>query len=383
MPLLHRPNLLFVLFDSLSATDCNFPHGEQGLPTLSRLYESSTLFTRAYTPCPESSPARASLFTGLDPCVHGLWTNGVALPATEITFPQRLANAGYNNALVGRWQLAGTSHWTTEDTHSYDFAHTDWAHGPLHRSRQNSYLNWLQGVAPKEHASLFANPANPDHTTMNDEQVHALLSLPDTLSFNHWVGEQLGNWIKRQSPQNPFLAIASFCVGDLFGTQPNECNDGESLHSQSLQQADTALGQLMDQLRASNQLDDTVVIVTAARGNTAVRNENNTELRSDAANPMSERALRVPLLINTAEQQRRVVSIPVSTMDIAPTVFDFAGVPCGPRTQGQTLRDAFSNPDALRGWSMSRRRDISARRYSSLVQRIVHTYSQTGYAAQR
>ena len=93
MPAFESPNILIFLFDSLSAIDIDYAV----LPTMVRLREESVVFTSAYTPNPQSSPARASLFTGLDPCVHGLWANGVTLPDTEKTFAEVLFHAGYSN----------------------------------------------------------------------------------------------------------------------------------------------------------------------------------------------------------------------------------------------------------------------------------------------
>lgn len=68
------PNILLIAFDSLSARDL-YRHLDD-LPTLRLLLDKSRNFTNAYTCCPESSPSRASLFTGLDIAVHGLWTDG-------------------------------------------------------------------------------------------------------------------------------------------------------------------------------------------------------------------------------------------------------------------------------------------------------------------
>jgi len=107
-----RSNVLLVVFDSLSASD--FQRHLDELSTLRDLLNKSRNFTNAYTCCPESSPSRASLFTGLDIAVHGLWSDGVALPKHETPMPEIFATHGFNTWLVGRRQLAGVSNWTTE-----------------------------------------------------------------------------------------------------------------------------------------------------------------------------------------------------------------------------------------------------------------------------
>jgi len=316
---------------------------------LSKLCDQSAVFARAYTPNPESSPARASLFTGLDPSVHGLWTNGVALPVTEQTFAQRLAQAGYSNYLAGRYQLAGVSRWTTEHIRRGGFLRIDWAHGPLHRSRQNAYLNWLQVNAADHYSTLFPAQANPDHTLVTNQQRAALEGLPDELCFNHWVGVQISDWISSQSANAPFLAVAGFSVGDGLGAEPHPETDSEGLHKQALRQADAAIGCMLEQLSENNHAEDTVVIIASARG-----------IRNNADNTMSDQSLRVPLVVYRHGHDHQFIDTPVSTLDIAPTVLELAGVQAGARMQGSSLLGVLSGAEGAPGWALSRLRRTSS-----------------------
>lgn len=129
------------------------------LPALAALQGAGLAFANAYAPSPESSVARASLFTGLDVAAHGVWTDGVALSKRDMPLPQGFARAGYVSWLVGRRQLAGVSGWTTEHARLDEYHHFDWAHGPLHRSRQNAYLTWLQVAEPETYAKIFPRQA--------------------------------------------------------------------------------------------------------------------------------------------------------------------------------------------------------------------------------
>jgi len=349
VPSVNHPNILLCLFDSLSAIDSEALDTKNGFSTLSELYSTGAYFDRAYSPCPESSPARASLFTGLDPCVHGLWTNGVALPANEQTFVQRLTAAGYSSYLAGRYQLAGVSRWTTEAMRHGEYHQMDWAHGPLHRSRQNAYLQWLQSIAYDHYSSIFSSQANPDNTTDTEDQKTALMALPEQFSFNHWVGMRVSEWIDLQSSGQPFVAVAGFSVGDRLGTRPRSVTDGEGLNLLGLKQADVAIGLLMDGLANSNRLDDTVVIVASARGNEDSPN-------NECA--LSERAIRVPIVFRGADIEPQKLDGLVSTMDIAPTILNMANVPSGPRVQGTSLLGVLNGSTSTREWGMSRIRKL-------------------------
>ena len=348
MPAIEQRNIVFCLFDSLSAADSVSGSVLNALPTLATLCNGGVLFNRVYAPNPESSPARASLFTGLDPCAHGLWTNGVTLPDHERTFAQRLAQAGYTNYLAGRYQLSGLSHWTTEQTRTGEFTNADWAHGPLHRSRQNGYLVWLQETAPEKYAQIFTSQANSADTLQTPQQRTAIEALPDELSFNYWVGQQIGEWIASHSPDQPFMAMAGFSVGDGLGTEPHKDTDVEALMPLALKQADAAMGQILNQLEHSNLAKQTVFIVASARGCTSGDTTGNQALH--------ESLIKVPVVIYGGSFRQQTIDATVSTIDIAPTILDIVNLSVGARMQGQSLLDVINESKKPRGWAMSRLR---------------------------
>lgn len=326
-----RPDILLVVFDSLSAHDlCR--HLDD-LPTLHGLMDDSLNYTNAYTCCPESSPSRASLMTGLDIGVHGLWTDGVTLSSRETTVSEAFAAQGYHTWLVGRRQLAGVSNWTTEHARRLEYRTFDWAHGPLHRSRQNAYLTWLQAQAPDAYAAIFPRQPDPDDTAIPNEQRQAMMSLPDALSFNAWVAEQACSQIGEAS----FFGIAGFVVGQTLGAGPAPV---EALDLQSLRQADAGLARVLKCLHK-----DTVVVVTAGRGSVASK---------DAADVLREPAVKVPLLVRTDNTHAMAVDGIVSTMDVAATFYGLAGMQPPQRIQGTSL---ISAPP--RGWALSRMRNPS------------------------
>ncbi len=345
MPVTDRPNILLAVFDALSKAALESYPGD--LPALQALAAESRFFSNAYTPNPQAGPARASLFTGLDPFVHGVWTEGVALPDTEHTFPQRLAQAGYRTWLCGRRHLSGVSHWTTEPVRPYEYTHIEWAHGPVHRSRQNEYLKWLQAASPERYGAIFPLQPDPDDTTVPEDQYRAMATLDDELSFNHWAGQRLGSLITSHRGAEPFLGIAGFVVGDALGAQSRHANS-ESLDHRALRQADSALSHLMDCLTASGHVDDTVVIVVAARGN-------HQEQHHASAPALAESQLGVPLFIRQPSGERKVVDQYVSTIDVAATVIELAQLSLPPRMQGVSLL----KDGAERGWVLSRERTQS------------------------
>ena len=98
-----RPNILLIVSDQQRA-DLLGCCGDIPVktPVLDRMAQQGTLFTRAYTPCPLCTPARASLLSGQYPSRHGAWSIGVDTPEAALSLPKLLSEQGYGTALIGK-----------------------------------------------------------------------------------------------------------------------------------------------------------------------------------------------------------------------------------------------------------------------------------------
>jgi arylsulfatase A-like enzyme len=85
----------------------HWPDGwaERNLPGLTRLRQHGLTFTRAFTNTCQCSPARATLFTGTYPAVHGVTrTSGTLTPGFQ-NLARILGTAGYEVVYKGKWHL--------------------------------------------------------------------------------------------------------------------------------------------------------------------------------------------------------------------------------------------------------------------------------------
>ena len=141
------PNIVFVLADDLGWRDVGYNGSTfYQTPNIDQLAADGTVFTDAYAASPLCSPTRAAFLTGKAPArlwlTHALTQRDFGkgpgpgesaapgdlfvepvirdrLPSEETTLAERLREAGYRTALVGKWHL-GPPDWVPED-HGFEF----------------------------------------------------------------------------------------------------------------------------------------------------------------------------------------------------------------------------------------------------------------------
>jgi arylsulfatase A-like enzyme len=121
------------------------------------------------------------------------------------------------------------------------------------------------------------------------------------------------------------------------------CQQLKRLYVESLKVADDLVGDVMGALAARGLLEDSIIIVTADHGEEFM--EEGTF--SHFAESSSDILLHVPLMIAGGRLiQPRHIQVPVSTIDIPPTVCDLLGVGMPDSFRGVSLRPILSEPAA-------------------------------------
>lgn len=348
---------MLCLFDTLNTELSGLTEGCQDIPTLAGLAAKSQVFTEVYTPNPDPGPARASLLTGLDPSTHGVWASGVALPDHIRTLPELLRLAGYSTSLAGRWQLAGLSRWTTEPIRPGTFNSVAWAHGPLHRSRQNTYLTWLRGQHPDVYSELFTAQANPDQTELCRTQMTGIEALPDNLSFNHWVGHAVCERIEAHTSDQPFCAIVGFSIDARMGADPRSPTYSPRYNRVALQQADTAIKAILESVHRGKHDDDTVIAIASSTGLPEANGQHS----------LREPSVKTPLLLHGPRVNPGLSRTVCSTIDILPSLLESIGLSPPTACQGRSL---LGPPTTSAHWALSRLRasaDADAAQWQSAL----------------
>ncbi|HND53823.1 MAG TPA: sulfatase-like hydrolase/transferase, partial [Pirellulaceae bacterium] len=134
------PNVVLIVADDLGASDLGcYGSKFHKTPRLDALAASGTRFTQGYAACPVCSPTRAALMTGKWPARLHLtdWLPGRGdqpgqklsrpafrqqLPLEEITLAERLKEAGYTTASIGKWHLGGEGFEPTRQGFDFNIA---------------------------------------------------------------------------------------------------------------------------------------------------------------------------------------------------------------------------------------------------------------------
>lgn len=100
------PNFVLILADDLGAEDLS-PFGHESImtPNLQRLAEGGMRFERAFVTTSSCSPSRASLITGRYPHQTDAEQLHWPVPASQVTFVEKLREKGYWAGAAGKWHL--------------------------------------------------------------------------------------------------------------------------------------------------------------------------------------------------------------------------------------------------------------------------------------
>lgn len=208
-----RPNILFVCTDQQRADSLGCSGAEWAVtPNLDRLAREGALFRNCYVQNPLCSPSRASLFTGKYPSNHGLYANGVPLPAHQVMFTRNLADAGYDCGMIGKQHLAPCDTWRTEPRQDDGYRVFEWAHGPNHRALENDYHRWLRATHPDIFAEIFPDKGANENTEYSNRARTGtpIDHVPKEAHYSHWVAERAIDFIASDRDDAPFFLMANF-----------------------------------------------------------------------------------------------------------------------------------------------------------------------------
>ncbi|MFO1449058.1 MAG: sulfatase-like hydrolase/transferase [Opitutaceae bacterium] len=196
-------------------------------PRLDALAREGTLFTRAYTPCPLCTPARASLLTGQYPSRHGAWSIGVDTPTDALSLPALLASqANYATGIIGKSHFMSCQrsdspealprsrdwehfrHWRGP-WYGFEHARICVGHGDEPHAHSMHYGLWLRDRGIEPVPPYFHLPSSLSRPNQNVGR----WALPEDRHSNAWILEETHAFLAdhtNQKDARPFFLSVNF-----------------------------------------------------------------------------------------------------------------------------------------------------------------------------
>ncbi len=329
--------------DSLGFLGGGVADGVQALtPNIDAIAESGTSFSQAIAPMPRTTPALASMLTGLYPHRHG--SREVGDPVTNgRLLSERLRDAGYSTLAVSANQSAGPKQ-------NLDQGFDEFVDGlrlkELYAERLDRYdedgsgtgVGWAEATTNEALRLIEAVPA--------DQPL-----LLWTLYFDpHFVYRPPSAWRDDVDAgtcwqmTERLLGGEVTCgelVDDMFGEASAALDGCKRLYQAEVNYTDSEIGRLLDGLREAGRLDNTVIVFTADHG----ENLGEDGLYYEHGENVHDVAIRVPLVIAGAGALAgKVDAGSAGLIDVLPTLLDLLGLQQEQALDGISLKQRLLRP---------------------------------------
>jgi arylsulfatase A-like enzyme len=360
-----RPDIVFIVADDLGYADLGCYGGREAVfgpvsPVIDRLAAGGLKLTQGYSNSPVCSPTRFALMTArwqyrlrgaADEPINSRSKGSVVLglPPEVPTLPSLLRDAGYRTALIGKWHLGYPPHF-----------------GPLKSGYEEFFGPMSGGVDYFSHCSS----SGAHDLYYGEAERHEEGYLTDLLS------QRAADWVRHMAAQGDaplFLSLhytaphwpwetrddrhlADEVKGNLFHLH------GGNIHTyrRMIHHMDEGIGEVLDALRATGRLDNTLVVFTSDNG--GERFSDNWPLVGGKMD-LTEGGIRVPWIAHwpAVIPPGGVSAQPCMTMDWSATLLAEAGTPAHPdypldgMPLGALLRDPAHRVARPLYWRMNHR----------------------------
>ncbi len=342
-----RPNVLLVTIDTLRADRISAAGYErETTPVLDALAAEGLLFTHCQTPRAKTTPAVASLLTGLYPHEHGVRDLASPLDKRPKLLPDAFRSAGYNTfGLIGNWVLKDENSGLKRGFATWVEKLPDRVGVPPHDAPQrtagsltDAAIDTIGLEARSTAPSAAENTRKPWFAWVHYMDPHGLYSPPEA----HRVFESEDEFLPdfRDLPPHPIhrprLANYNIPPETRRGDELVSVSHIRNLYDGEVHYVDTEIGRLLAALEASGQKDNTLVVITADHGESLGEHRDWFEHGFYTY----ENTCRVPLIMRLHKahpqaSKRGLRHGDISLVDLAPTILDLVRLDPLPRPPGR------------------------------------------------
>ena len=360
---MNQPNILIIMSDEHAPMFSSvYGHNIVRTPNMQRLADMGATFDAAYCNSPLCMPSRMSFMSGRFVNRIGAWDNVTPMRPDVVTWAHRLRDVGYDVALSGKQHYGGH-----DQLHGFQAQLAR----DLHAERYHPIHTWDEGIVPAEQPWHEVYNAGPGWTEELDydelAQRRALEYLNDPARedrpwalnvsfiaphFPYVVPQRYWDMYPPDDmdlPQLPDGHLANLHpmaqrIRLMFGF-PQFPDDivrrARAAYYALITYFDDKIGELLDTLAATRQLENTVIVHISDHGD--MNGEHGMWRKSN----FYEASSRIPLQIAWQGQIKGGQRIPqvCSLVDVAATICDLAGDVCPLPLDGESLLPLLAEGD--------------------------------------
>jgi arylsulfatase A-like enzyme len=312
-----RPNVLFILADDLGYGDLRcYGNPYLDTPVIDSLAESGVRLTNHYSPSPLCAPARAGYLTGRynhrTGAVDVSSNRGIdRIALSEVTFGDYFREAGYTTALIGKWH---------NGLYCYDYL--------PHKRGFDLFYGFANGGQDYWKWNLQRNDVIEPHDGRYMTDVFNQEAI-EFIRTSHKQQKPFALFLAHHAPHPPLQAPEAL-IDKYRERLAGKYSDDVAIIYAMIEQMDTGLGWVLDELRRLGIMENTIIVFTSDNG----AHLGDTYRRFDAGlrgnkGIVLEQGIRVPAIV--AWQGKipggRVVDKPVHGCDWLPTLYSLTGAP--------------------------------------------------------
>lgn len=363
-PSTDRPNILFIFTDdqshrTVSSYEAALPWANT--PNIDQLAKEGIRFEHAFvgTWC---QPARAKIMTGkLLHGIQGLQVEDYPIsthdPELFRMWPESFRKNGYYTAVIGKWHLGKVGHGRVWD-HSIIWNRSEAGAGPYYVDQKmrfddgelvsvggystDNYTKYAKDFIRRDHQEpwvlmLNYDAVHPPHTPADRhigmyDDARPVPIPEDVFPPRPTKPSYMQNYamLEKGTDGVPFALRLGLPLTELVRNYHN-----------SVFSLDEGIGQVMESLEETGQLDNTIVVFTSDQG--IAMGHHGFTIK---VGPYDDN-IRVPMIIRLPDgtSKGQVVRTPVSGIDLIPTFFDYANIELPWKMHGHNLRPLLENPE--------------------------------------
>lgn len=320
-----QPNIVFILYDDLGYADIGAGAGTGTgtgnntmikTPNIDQLAANGVMLSDFHSPAPVCTPSRAGYLTGRLPARAGLPNvvfptgdikaqisllldrneTNIRLPAEEITLADILGASGYRTGMVGKWHMGDRSPSLPNDMGFDEY-----------------------------YGALYSNDMTPFAFYRNYDI--AVAAPVDQTRMTQLYTDEATRFIQQDSEQPFFLYFAhNFPHDPLWVRSERSGNSDAGLFGDVLEEIDDSVGDIVEALRDSGELDNTLIIISSDNGPWFLGDAGNQRGRKGNT---FEGGMRVPFIAHWPGNiaPGRVETTMAMGTDLVPTVLDLLNLP--------------------------------------------------------